>query len=149
MTNHEDVAEFHHIALRKYPQKKKGLLSAEEMAFRIKCLREEIDEMEDAYRNGDFAGVIDATIDLVYFAHGQAFLMGIDWEAHWREVHRANMRKRLGITKRDFSEDAVKPEGWTPPDHNRILEQRCRFCNRHIDIWLQLCSAEKVIYCKL
>lgn len=46
---------------------------------------------------------------------------------HWMEVHEKNMQKQMA-TKENPSKrgvilyDTIKPEGWTPPDHYRILQ---------------------------
>ena len=48
--------------------------------------------------------------------------MGIPPEFPFDEVHQANMKKRGEKTER-HEYDAVKPEGWTPPDHTAMLER--------------------------
>jgi hypothetical protein len=83
--------------------------------------REEIKEFEDAETLAD---EIDACLDLAWLAIGRAIETGADVPAHWGEIVRANMTRVRGQSpKRPNSQgyDAVKPEGWVGPDHERII----------------------------
>ena len=119
--NVEDVADF---------QKKFGHLhnttpphlTSRKLGERIICMQEELDEFTDAAYVQDLAGQADALIDLVYFALGTANMMGLPWQALWEDVHRANMAKVPGITKRGHLVDCVKPGGWVGPKTLEILE---------------------------
>lgn len=128
MTNFEDVKKFH---------KKFGLgddeqaypfhagpreVSKEWMKFRIAFLKEELKELEEAYAEGNEAGMADALIDLNYVSMGTALGRGYPWEALWTEVQGANMRKVAGETKRGVVFDVTKPPGWKPPRIELILE---------------------------
>lgn len=76
------------------------------------------DELEDE---------LDALLDLVYFALGRVVEMGILPGPAFEAVHQANMTKRRGeLSKRPGSlgYDAVKPEGWEPPDLKPFLTIR-------------------------
>lgn len=82
----------------------------------LTALREELVEFEQAVQLGE---EVDALVDLTYFALGRLVEMGVAPGPVFEEVHAANMRKRRGeLSKRPNSlgYDAVKPEGWTPPD---------------------------------
>ena len=98
---------------------------SKEVGYLIGCLREEIDEFEEAI-DQDFIGQIDALIDLIYFAAGGLTRMGIPSalsEQIFAAVHDANMTKRNGVkTERSISHelDAVKPEGWVGPEERII-----------------------------
>lgn len=83
-------------------------------------LQEEYDELTHAMNEKDVAGQIDALIDLIYFALGGLYQMGVDFSAAWACVHTANMKKVLGETKRGTVCDAAKPEDWTPPDLSAV-----------------------------
>lgn len=83
-------------------------------------LEEEYDELTRAMNERDVAGQIDALIDLIYFALGGLYQMGVDFSAAWACVHTANMKKVLGETKRGTTCDAAKPEDWTPPDLSAV-----------------------------
>ena len=104
-----------------------GMLPENEFDITMKCLREELDEFEEAYHAGDIIGCIDAIIDLRYFAIGVLYKKGLTPELINRcdtAVHEANMEKKLGQNAKRAVEgaaDAVKPEGWVSPEH-RIID---------------------------
>lgn len=98
-------------------------LDQEARLFRVGFLYEEIEELEQAFDQGDMVGAFDALLDLVYVAQGTALFLGINpaqWDAGMRAVHNANMAKvRAGTeadSKRGTALDVVKPEGWTGPE---------------------------------
>ncbi len=100
------------------------LLSAERRKFATTALNEEIDEFETALEDEDVLEAADALIDLIYFALGRLVEMGVPATGVMDEVQRANMDKERGeLSKRPGSlgYDAIKPEGWTPPDHAWLL----------------------------
>jgi len=91
-------------------------LSNERKDHAVDHLKEELDEFDTA---GIIDDELDALLDLVYVALGRILEMGILPGAAFEEVHLANMQKRQGtVPKRPNSQglDAVKPEGWSPPD---------------------------------
>lgn len=95
-------------------------MDEEEKGFLVGCLREEIDELEEAYGQ-DFIAEIDSIIDLIYFAIGGLCRMGIPSSLQrdmFGVVHKANMLKVAGKKRRDTEHDldAVKPEDWVGPE---------------------------------
>lgn len=85
------------------------------------AFNEEVQEFFEAETMEDEA---DACLDLVYFALGRLVEMGLAPLPLFTEVHRANMDKKRGeLSKRPASRgfDAVKPEGWTPPNLQPLL----------------------------
>lgn len=102
-----------------------SLLGQEAYAFRLKFMREELQEFQDDHDAGDLHGAADALVDLVYVAVGTALIMGLPWDKLWQEVQRKNMEKvratRADQSKRASKFDVVKPAGWTPPDHTTAL----------------------------
>jgi len=84
----------------------------------LTCLVEESVELRDATNLPDQA---DALVDLIYFAYGALHRMGVDTQRVWDEVHRANMSKVRGTTKRNQDNDAAKPEDWKGPDHSWLI----------------------------
>lgn len=137
---YDDVLDFHrkfNAPIRERPQ----LLERDEYNFRVKFLQEELDEFRDAHERGDLAGAFDSLLDIVYVAFGTSAMMGLPWHAGWNEVQRANMEKMsaadlcllLGKSLEEIGArhptDVRKPEGWTPPNIEAIVDayQTARF----------------------
>lgn len=88
---------------------------------RFEHLAEEAQELLDSKTLEDQA---DACIDTIYVALGALIEMGVLPGPAFEEVHRANMEKfrgAVGHRPNHGGYDAVKPEGWRPPDHARHL----------------------------
>lgn len=96
-------------------------LSGERASFRVNHLREELSELIQAIDTADLPEQVDALIDLIYIAIGMILEMGVNPIEAFEPVHEANMQKIRGTTKRGHGFDAVKPDGWTPPDLSRAL----------------------------
>lgn len=95
--------------------------------FRQKFMQEELDEYKAAVAAGDLPKAFDALIDLVYVALGTADLMGCPFDDGFLMVQLANMKKERAKpgdprSKRGTGFDVVKPEGWTPPNIERLLQ---------------------------
>jgi predicted HAD superfamily Cof-like phosphohydrolase len=124
-TNYADVAAFHEKFGLPRPTAP-TMINGELLAFRIKFMQEELDEYREAIEAGDMPKAFDALIDLVYVAMGTSVLHGFPWQAGWDEVQRANMTKERATSaeqsKRGTTFDVVKPEGWTAPNIEAILE---------------------------
>lgn len=105
--------------------KEPSFLDLQAFQFRLKFLKEELQEFETAHLEGDMHGAADALVDLAYVLHGTALMMGLPWPMLWDEVQRKNMQKEralhAGESKRGSALDVVKPAGWTPPDHTAAL----------------------------
>lgn len=100
------------------------VLSPERHNWSMVALKEELAEFTSAVAADDVLEAADALIDLAYFALGRLVEMGVPAQAVFDGVQQANMAKRKGeLSKRPGSlgHDAVKPAGWTPPDHDWIL----------------------------
>lgn len=128
-TPFEMVGEFHRrFGLTTADDGPPATVDAETFMFRLQFLGEELLELLSAYRAGDLVGVADALSDLEYVVCGTAHMFHIPLDAVTREVHRANMRKVRSDgpsdarSKRGSGLDVVKPEGWTPPDVEGVLE---------------------------
>ena len=126
----DDVGDFHEkFGLDNVTHHGRGPRSPSNdlMNFRIKFLREELREFEDAWKARDEAKMFDALLDLVYVAYGTAHLCGYPWEVGWRAVQRANMQKvraaRDGSNSvRGSAWDVVKPLDWEPPNISAVLK---------------------------
>ena len=100
--------------------------------LRVKQKKEEIGEIEEAFKEEDKIKIIDGLIDLIYFSIGTLHIMGVDrdlFNACFTAVHLANMGKRGGIKEErripgipdeKHPMDAVKPHGWIDPEY--VLE---------------------------
>lgn len=65
----------------------------------------------------------DATIDIDYVVEGLRRRLGINGDPLWAEVHAKNLAKRGG-PKDPVTGKQLKPEGWTPPDIERLLREQ-------------------------
>lgn len=121
----QDVKDFQRkFDLGEHPSEPVMLLPVQRQQ-RLQLLQEELSEFSLACGTGGFAPDLaeqaDALVDLVYVALGTAALMGLPWEKLWADVHRANMAKVRGMTKRGHTNDVMKPEGWVGPQTEKIL----------------------------
>jgi len=118
----EDMQDFHEkFELPQTPVP--SFADAEIMAFRIKFMREELNEFCVAYRQDNLTEAFDALLDLVYVVMGTAWMCNFPWNRGWEAVQQANMHKirakNTSESKRKSRFDVVKPVGWNPP--NEIL----------------------------
>ena len=116
----QDVIEFNRDLLG-IEQRTPAMMSVEEHTHLTMALQEELKEFNDAVVEGNVVGAVDALIDLMYFAIGGLWKLGLSHEqmVHcMKAVHAANMLKRKGkVAKRHTgAADAVKPEDWIPPE---------------------------------
>lgn len=135
---YSDVGEFH----RKFnipaydPRKPCKFPSAEIMAYRLRFLKEEFEELEKAWKEGDLPEALDAIADLVYVALGTAHYLNMPFPQVWVEVQRSNMDRVL-CTKENCPPDkqyradmVIKPPNWKPPQIARIIEDQNFFSRR-------------------
>mgnify|MGYP005992580439 FL=1 len=92
-----------------------------EYKFMVDTLEEEIQEFKDGYANNSFNEMADALIDLIYFALGHSYRMGINFNDNFLLVHKANMQKIKANTDRGET-DAEKPEGWQEPKFKPLVK---------------------------
>jgi predicted HAD superfamily Cof-like phosphohydrolase len=103
-------------------QEHPGHLAQRKLRERAEFMAEELGEFLEGMEESDLAKMFDALLDIVYVAHGTAVMMGLPWQAGWNEVHKTNMAKVPGMTKRANRVDVTKPPGWHPPRLAAILE---------------------------
>ncbi|GAB4273839.1 MAG: dUTP diphosphatase [Candidatus Promineifilaceae bacterium] len=99
--------------------------------FRLKLIREEYEEVcaaaeellavEQANAAVDLAPLAHELADLLYVVYGTFASIGVDADAVFAEVHRANMTKIGGPVRGDGK--LLKPEGWQPADVTAVLEK--------------------------
>ena len=91
------------------------------LIFRVNFLKEEFDETFAAVGNKDPEEIVDGLIDLIVIAAGTLDSFGVDGQAAWEEVLRANMSKEIGVKETRPNPlglpDLVKPDGWLGPCH--------------------------------
>lgn len=117
---YQDIADMHD---KFGVNKKVNQFDAEKLKkfleFRVKFLEEELNELKDNMDNPE--EIVDALIDLCVVAIGTLDAFEVNAGRAWNEVHRANMRKEVGIKPSRPNPlglpDLIKPEGWTGPDH--------------------------------
>ena len=89
--------------------------------FRIKFLKEELDETAKAVQEKDPEEIVDGLIDLCVVAIGTLDAFGVDAHKAWDEVLKANMAKEVGVKEERPNPlglpDLVNPEGWKGPSH--------------------------------
>ena len=116
----EDLVEIHaKMGLGPIMQAMSNKKLLQFLDFRVLFLYEEVKESKDSNKAGE---VVDAMIDIAYVAFGTLEAFGVDVQKAWDLVHAKNMLKEPGSNptrpnKFGFP-DMIKPEGWTPPNHN-------------------------------
>lgn len=117
----DDVHEFH--TKFGHPTPPAPTMEGVRIDLRKKLTQEEcVDELHKALDEGDLPGIADAVCDGIYVLLGTAIECGIDIRPVWDEVQRANMAKTGGATRSDGK--TLKPEGWTPPQIERVLQEQ-------------------------
>jgi predicted HAD superfamily Cof-like phosphohydrolase len=96
-------------------------MTQDEYKHIIKAFMEEIRELQEGWAEEDVVAMVDAKIDLIYFAIGGLYKCGLSPDqiaACFFAVHAANMVKAVGkVSRRETGSvpDAVKPDGWPDP----------------------------------
>lgn len=83
-------------------------------ALGLRLICEEYAELLNAWESHDLVGIADSIADLVWVLCGLSARLGIDLDAVWEEVRRANFDKVGGPVREDGKQ--LKPEGWRPPN---------------------------------
>lgn len=111
------VEEFH----RKFgfTNRVKPTLDIPEKDLRLSLIREEVQELEEAYADNNLVEVADALADIIYVVYGTAAQHGIDLEHVFAEVHRSNMSK--GGAKNSVGK-LGKGDSYSAPDVLGVLK---------------------------
>lgn len=130
-SNFEKIVDFHEAIDGERPSAP-TVPSAEILALREKLIREEYGEVCEAFAALTAVNANGDTPDLTYLAHELADLLyvvygtfaacGIDADAVFAEVHRANMTKLGGPRRADGK--LLKPPDWQPADVRSVLAQQ-------------------------
>lgn len=100
-------------------------LSRERLLFALTAMYEELYEFTVACNSNNVGEALDAIIDLIYFAIGRAYEMGItptQFRQCWNLIQEKNMSKKRGTKNRGTDLDASKPEGWKAADLGEIIK---------------------------
>lgn len=119
-----DVYKFNEEIIQTIQPEKPQTLSRERLLFALTAMYEELHEFTVANNNNDVGESLDAMIDLIYFAIGRCYEMGITEEQFnkcWKAVQNKNMSKKRGTKNRGTEQDAMKPEGWKAADLGELL----------------------------
>lgn len=81
-------------------------------------IREEFDELFEAYINRDFVEIADACADLKWVLEGLEHTLQVPQQKVWDEVARSNLSKISPTGKVLKREDGkvMKPDTYSPPD---------------------------------
>ncbi|GMA14706.1 hypothetical protein E5F05_19555 [Deinococcus metallilatus] len=103
------------------------------LTLRRTLIREEVQEVEEEWTRlearlqagesippADLAPLAHELADLLYVTYGALDALGIDADAVFAEVHRANLSKLGGPRRADGK--LLKPEGWQPADVRGVIE---------------------------
>ena len=129
-TNARKVQDFHAAIDAAYPARPR-VPTPESLALRLTLLREEMREVEAEFEllgsqlpsaaPADLAPLAHELTDLLYVTYGALGSLGIDADAVFAEVHRANLAKTTGPRREDGKQ--LKPEGWQKADVLRVMEK--------------------------
>lgn len=119
----EDVREFHRAGgIPCGDLSAPGLTNTE---LRLKLIKDEVRELEEAIEAGDLIEAVDALGDIIYVCLGAALVWGVDMPPVWDEIQRSNMAKFPGgVVTRRADGKILKPAGWTPPDIKGVIERQ-------------------------
>jgi predicted HAD superfamily Cof-like phosphohydrolase len=99
---------------------------SEELAtMYLHLINEELNELDEAVEGGGHALALDAVCDTIWTLIGYALAKGYPIETAWDAVTLSNLRKidlKTGKVRRRSDGKVLKPEGWKPPDIQKILE---------------------------
>ena len=127
-SNFQQIEDFQLAAGAKRPSSP-TIPSIETLHLRRQLIREEYEEVTAAFEslinpNGDAPDVTELAhelADLLYVVYGTFSACGVDADAVFAEVHRANMDKIGGPRRADGK--LLKPPGWQPADVKGVLDQ--------------------------
>ena len=116
------VKEFHE-RFGVYAGKIPDLLPDDVAALRIDLIKEEVKELEVAYKEKNLVEVADALGDILYVIYGTAISHGIDLEPIFAEIHRSNMSKGdPEIIKREDGK-ILKAKNYVRPNLKPIIDK--------------------------
>ena len=92
------------------------------MSLRIKIIEDELNELKSVLEDNKTEDNAYTIVDLTYVIIGTAWLFNLPFNAAWKEVHKANMKKVRGRSRRSYYYDCIKPKGWQSPDIQKVID---------------------------
>lgn len=133
LTNAQKLREFHRAAGVSWLPERPSVPGLDVLQLRRTLIREEVAEVEAEFEVlaarlhargvmpvADLAPLAHELADLLYVTYGALDMLGIDADAVFAEVHRANMSKAGGPRREDGK--LLKPEGWQPANIRAVIE---------------------------
>ena len=122
MTNFEKVGIF----MKTFDQeiKNKASFSTESInRLRYDLIKEELDELKEAFEKKDLIEVADALTDILYVAYGAGHALGINLDKCFNEVQDSNMSKldENGRAIYNASGKVMKGPNYFKPDLSKYL----------------------------
>jgi predicted HAD superfamily Cof-like phosphohydrolase len=93
----------------------------------IDLIKEEVQELNDAIKDGDLTEQLDALIDILVVTTGAIHSAGFDANGAWDEVMKTNFAKidpTTGKVNKRADGKVLKPEGWVAPNLIPFLRKR-------------------------
>lgn len=129
MTNYQRLEEFQKAIGDPAPDQP-SVPDAAMLELRGRLLQEEYAETLEALlllradpdvQGEAFAHLMRELADMLYVTYGMFAACGVDADAVFAEVHRANMHKTTGPRRSDGK--VLKPADWQPPDVAGVVEK--------------------------
>ena len=92
--------------------------------LRYELIREELEELNQAIKNGDMKEIADALTDILYVTYGAGHAFGIDLDKCFSEVQQSNMSKLGSDGKPIYNESGkvMKGPSYFKPDLTRFIK---------------------------
>ena len=119
---YQNVKDFHEQVVLDNFQEQPYIPKQQLKLLRGELIIEEICETLDAIDKDDIVAIADGICDSIVVLLGTAITYGIDIRPVWNEVHKTNMAKKGGKIREDGK--LLKPDGWEPPDIERIIKEQ-------------------------
>lgn len=129
---HEQVKEF---MIAMHQDMLEGEIGFCAETLRIRLILEEANEVAQAIYAHDLVKTVDGLCDSMYVILGTFIAMGFTSKQVgilFNEVHKSNMAKAGG--KLDSFGKVQKPEGWSPPDIEGVLEEMVSEMNDYVAV---------------
>ena len=98
--------------------------SSKIVQLRYDLIKEELDELRDAIKDGDIKEVADALTDILYVTYGAGHAFGIDLNKCFDEVQKSNMSKldEKGKPIYNGSGKVMKGSSYFKPDLTKFIK---------------------------